>query len=188
VRGLKGPVNLSPNMKMLAVDRAKEGGDQPSCSLHGLWLLPSSWGPLLGQRCARRRLHRSDAGWPAIPRRLRRGQTRSRSHWRTRPSVSWDHFDQIVRGVNRKPAIMATPCGMLAQILAGAGSRSENGGDAFLHRSAACICSLPLSDAQVGVPVLNNPANRNREIPLTYEQLRFGFANAVSEVRPQGTV
>jgi non-heme chloroperoxidase len=29
--------------------------------------------------------------------------------------------------------------------------------------------------------VLGNPANRNRAIPLTYDQFRFGFANAVSE-------
>jgi non-heme chloroperoxidase len=29
--------------------------------------------------------------------------------------------------------------------------------------------------------VLGNPANRNRAIPLTYEQFRFGFANAVTE-------
>jgi pimeloyl-ACP methyl ester carboxylesterase len=29
--------------------------------------------------------------------------------------------------------------------------------------------------------VLGNPANRNRAIPLTFEQFRFGFANAVSE-------
>jgi pimeloyl-ACP methyl ester carboxylesterase len=29
--------------------------------------------------------------------------------------------------------------------------------------------------------VLKNPANRNRAVPLTYEQFRFGFANAVDE-------
>ncbi len=29
--------------------------------------------------------------------------------------------------------------------------------------------------------MLSNPANYNRAIPLTYEQFRFGFANAVSE-------
>src|SRR5205807_7714393 len=29
--------------------------------------------------------------------------------------------------------------------------------------------------------VLGNPANRNRAVPLTYEQFRFAFANAVSE-------
>jgi pimeloyl-ACP methyl ester carboxylesterase len=29
--------------------------------------------------------------------------------------------------------------------------------------------------------VLGNPANRNRAVPLTYEQFRYGFANAVGE-------
>jgi esterase/lipase len=30
--------------------------------------------------------------------------------------------------------------------------------------------------------VLHNPANRNRAIPLTYEQFRYAFANAVDEM------
>ena len=29
--------------------------------------------------------------------------------------------------------------------------------------------------------MLANPANRNRAVPLTFEQFRYGFANAVSE-------
>ena len=29
--------------------------------------------------------------------------------------------------------------------------------------------------------MLGNPANRNRAVPLTYDQFRYGFANAVSE-------
>jgi non-heme chloroperoxidase len=29
--------------------------------------------------------------------------------------------------------------------------------------------------------VLSNPANRNRAVPLTFDQFRFAFANAVSE-------
>jgi non-heme chloroperoxidase len=29
--------------------------------------------------------------------------------------------------------------------------------------------------------VLRNPANRNRAVPLTYDQFRYGFANAVRE-------
>ena len=31
------------------------------------------------------------------------------------------------------------------------------------------------------VPVLTNPANGNRAVPLTYEQSRDGFANAAAE-------
>ncbi len=29
--------------------------------------------------------------------------------------------------------------------------------------------------------MLGNPANRNRTVPLTYDQFRYGFANAVDE-------
>ena len=45
--------------------------------------------------------------------------------------------------------------------------------------AASCRCRSPaLKSASA---VLGNPANRNRAVPLTYEQFRFGFANAVSE-------
>jgi hypothetical protein len=40
---------------------------------------------------------------------------------------------------------------------------------------------LPLSGLKSAWPVHGNPANRNRAIPLTYEQFRYCFANAVSE-------
>ena len=40
---------------------------------------------------------------------------------------------------------------------------------------------LPFSALKSAWPVLGNPANRNRAIPLTFDQFRFGFANAVSE-------
>jgi pimeloyl-ACP methyl ester carboxylesterase len=39
----------------------------------------------------------------------------------------------------------------------------------------------PISALKSGSPVLGNPANRNRAVPLTFEQFRYGFANAVSE-------
>ena len=40
---------------------------------------------------------------------------------------------------------------------------------------------LPISALRSASPVLGNPANRNRAVPLTYEQFRYAFANAVSE-------
>jgi non-heme chloroperoxidase len=43
------------------------------------------------------------------------------------------------------------------------------------------VLSLPISALKSGSPVLHNPANRNRAVPLTYEQFRYAFANAVSE-------
>ena len=43
------------------------------------------------------------------------------------------------------------------------------------------VLPLPISVLRAGWPVLGNPANRNRPVPLTYEQFRYSFANAVSE-------
>ena len=43
------------------------------------------------------------------------------------------------------------------------------------------VLPLPISALKSASPVLGNPANRNRAVPLTYEQFRFAFANAVSE-------
>jgi len=43
------------------------------------------------------------------------------------------------------------------------------------------VLPLPISALKAASPVLSNPLNRNKAIPLTYEQFRFAFANAVSE-------
>jgi non-heme chloroperoxidase len=43
------------------------------------------------------------------------------------------------------------------------------------------VLPLPISSLKSAFPVLGNPANRNRAVPLTYEQFRYAFANAVSE-------
>ena len=43
------------------------------------------------------------------------------------------------------------------------------------------VLPLPISSLRAAKPVLGNPANRHRAVPLTYDQFRFAFANAVSE-------
>jgi pimeloyl-ACP methyl ester carboxylesterase len=43
------------------------------------------------------------------------------------------------------------------------------------------VLPLPLSALRVASAALNNPANRHRAVPLTFDQFRYAFANAVSE-------
>jgi non-heme chloroperoxidase len=43
------------------------------------------------------------------------------------------------------------------------------------------VLPLPFSALKSAWPVIGNPANRNRAIPLTFDQFRFAFANMVSE-------
>ena len=44
------------------------------------------------------------------------------------------------------------------------------------------VLPLPISSLKAAFPVLGNPANRHRAVPLTFDQFRFAFANAVPEV------
>jgi non-heme chloroperoxidase len=43
------------------------------------------------------------------------------------------------------------------------------------------VLPLPISALKCAFPVLGNPANISRAVPLTYDQFRYAFANAVSE-------
>jgi pimeloyl-ACP methyl ester carboxylesterase len=43
------------------------------------------------------------------------------------------------------------------------------------------VLPLPFSALNTGLPVLGNRLNRHRAVPLTYDQFRYSFANAVSE-------
>jgi pimeloyl-ACP methyl ester carboxylesterase len=69
--------------------------------------------------------------------------------------------------------------GLLTQILAGRGLSAVS--VAIDPAPFRGVLPLPISALKSGSPVLGNPANRNRAVPLTYEQFRYAFANAVSE-------
>ena len=69
--------------------------------------------------------------------------------------------------------------GLLAQILAGRGLAAAT--VAIDPAPFRGVLPLPISALRSASPVLENPANQNRAVPLTYEQFRYGFANAVGE-------
>jgi pimeloyl-ACP methyl ester carboxylesterase len=43
------------------------------------------------------------------------------------------------------------------------------------------VLPLPFSALRVASAALKNPTNRHKAVPLTYEQFRYAFANAVDE-------
>jgi non-heme chloroperoxidase len=91
-----------------------------------------------------------------------------------------DHFQDVIGKLSKKPAVIGHSFGgLLAQILAGRGlSAASVAIDPAPFRG---VLPLPISALRSASPVLHNPANRHRAVPLTYEQFRYGFANAVSE-------
>ena len=86
-----------------------------------------------------------------------------------------DHFEKIIRGLDKKPAVIGHSFGgLLTQILAGRGLAAVS----VAIDPAPVPGSTPATDLSTE---LGNPANRNRAIPLTYDQFQYAFANAVSE-------
>ena len=161
------------------VKRANATGLQPVVFVHGLWLLPSSW-----ERWARVFEEAGytglTPGWPDDPETVAEANAKPEVLAHKTVGQVADHFDTIVQGLKKKPAIVGHSFGgLLAQILAGRGlSAATVAIDPAPFRG---VLPLPLSALKSAWPVLGNPANRNRAIPLTFEQFRFGFANAVSE-------
>ena len=91
-----------------------------------------------------------------------------------------NHYETIIRGLDKKPAIIGhSTGGLLTQILAGRGLAAVS--VAIDPAPFRGVLPLPISTLKSSSPVLRNPANRARAVPLTYEQFRYGFANAVSE-------
>src|SRR5205814_9953145 len=79
-----------------------------------------------------------------------------------------------------KPALIGHSFGgLLAQILAGRGLSAVS--VAIDPAPFRGVLPLPISSRKSASPALGKPANRNRAVPLTYEQFHFAFANAVSE-------
>src|SRR5207244_13477483 len=90
------------------------------------------------------------------------------------------HVSRLIRPPAEQPAILGPACGgLLVQLPGGRGlSAATVAVDPALFRG---VLPLPISALKSAWPVLGNPSNYQRAVPLTYEQFQFGFANAVSE-------
>jgi non-heme chloroperoxidase len=161
------------------VRRANATERQPVVFIHGLWLLPSSWDrwAAVFEEAGYTAL---TPGWPDDPETVGEANAQPEAFAHKTIGQVADHFDEIVRGLEKKPAgIGHSFGGLLGQILAGRGGPAVTVAvDPAPFRG---VLPLPSSSLKSAWPVLGNPANRNRAVPLTFDQFRYGFANAVSE-------
>jgi pimeloyl-ACP methyl ester carboxylesterase len=91
-----------------------------------------------------------------------------------------DHFEEVIQALETKPAVVGHSFGgLMVEILAGRGLAAAS--VAISPAPFRGVLPLPISALRSASPALRNPANRNRAVPLTFDQFRYGFANAVSE-------
>ena len=161
------------------VHRANESGLQPVVFIHGLWLLPSSWDQWAAV-FEEAGYTAVSPGWPDDPDTVEEANANPEVFAHKTVGQVADHFADVIGKLDKKPAVIGHSFGgLLTQIVAGRGlSAASVAIDPAPFRG---VLPVPISALKAGAPVLGNPANRNRAVPLTYDQFRFSFANAVSE-------
>ena len=161
------------------VERANATGRVPVVFIHGLWLLPSSWDrwAALFEEAGYTAL---TPGWPDDPDTVAAANANPEVFARKSIGDVAEHYSAVIEQLDRKPAVIGHSFGgLLTQIIAGRGQAVASVAiDAAPFRG---VLPLPISALRAAKPVLANPLNRHRAVPLTYEQFRYAFANAVSE-------
>jgi non-heme chloroperoxidase len=160
-------------------ERANASALTPVVFIHGLWLLPSSWDrwSAVFEEAGYTAL---TPGWPDDPETVEEANAHPEVFAHKTITQVADHYDDLIGKLTTKPAVIGHSFGgLLTQILAGRGRAAVS--VAIDPAPFRGVLPLPVSALRSSAPVLGNPANRNRAVPLTYEQFRFAFANAVSE-------
>ncbi|MFJ3722755.1 alpha/beta hydrolase [Streptomyces sp. NPDC090045] len=161
------------------VEAANATGRIPVVFIHGLWLLPTSW-----DRWAAVFEEAGFApvtpGWPDDPETVEEANAHPEVFAGKSVGQVADHFCGLIGKLDRKPVVIGHSFGgLITQITAGRGlSRASVAIDPAPFRG---VLPLPLSSLRAASAVLGNPANYHRAVPLTYEQFRYSFANAVGE-------
>ena len=161
------------------IEAANASGTTPVVFIHGLWLLPSSWANWAD--------FFKQAGyapltpdWPDDPETVAEARANPDVLANKTLKQVADHTADVIGQLEKKPAVMGhSTGGLLAQMLAGRGlSAATVAIDPGVFRG---VLPLPPSVLKVVGPLLVNPRNRGRAITLTFDQFKYGWANALDE-------
>jgi pimeloyl-ACP methyl ester carboxylesterase len=161
------------------IDQANSTGKTPVVFIHGLWLLPSSWDNWVGLFEENGYAGVTPA-WPDDPESVEEARANPEVFARKTLKRVADHTAKLIGQLDKKPAVMGhSTGGLLTYMIADRGlSAASVAIDPGPFRG---VLPLPLSTLKVSVPVLANPLNRGRAITLSFDQFKYGWANALDD-------
>jgi pimeloyl-ACP methyl ester carboxylesterase len=165
--------------ELAQIERANATTATPVVFIHGLWLLPSSWDAwaTLFEEAGYAAL---TPDWPDDPRTVEGARAEPEVLAKKTLKQVADHTTEVVDALDRKPALIGhSTGGLLAQMLAGRGLSAVTVAiDPGVFRG---VLPLPGSVLKGVGPFLVNPRTRGRAITLTFDQFKYGWANALDE-------
>jgi non-heme chloroperoxidase len=161
------------------IEAANASGLIPVVFVHGLWLLPSSWdnwadffkqagyAPLTPD-------------WPDDPATVEEARATPEVLAKKTLKQVADHATEVIEALDKKPAIIGhSTGGLVAQMLAGDGLSAVTVAiDPGVFRG---VLPLPGSVLKGIGPFLIDPRTRGRAITLTFDQFKYGWADALDD-------
>ena len=161
------------------VEQANASRKTPVVFIHGLWLLPSSWDNWV-EFFEENGYAGLTPDWPDDPVTVAEARANPDVLAKTTLRQVADHTAEMIGALDKKPAVIGhSTGGLLAQLVADRGlSAATVAIDPGPFRG---VLPLPYSTLKVSAPILRNPLNRGRAITLTFDQFKYGWANALDE-------
>jgi non-heme chloroperoxidase len=146
--------------------------------IHGLWLTPLSWEGWK-QRFESRGHQVLAPAWPGLEGSVEELRANTAPYERLGVKEIADHYDRIVRGLERPPIVMGHSFGgLITQLLLDRGLGAA--GVAVHPAPIKGVLGLPFSQLKVAWVALKSPANRHKAQMLTPEQFHYGFTNTMT--------
>jgi non-heme chloroperoxidase len=161
------------------IEAANASGNAPVVFIHGLWVLPSSWANW-ADLFTQADYAPLTPDWPDDPATVEEARANPEVLAKKTVKQVADHTTEIITALDKKPAVIGhSTGGLLAQILAGRGlSAATVAIDPGVFRG---VLPLPASVLKGVGPFLIDPRTRGRAITLTFDQFKYGWANALDE-------
>jgi pimeloyl-ACP methyl ester carboxylesterase len=149
--------------------------------IHGLWMTPLAW-EHWDQRYRDMGFRVLTPGYPGIE-----GGTEGVTALRADPSPLdhlgvrevMDHLIELISGLDTRPILMGHSFGgAFVQLLLDAGLGSA--GVSIDGAAVKGVRALPFSEVRATFPVLKNPANLHRAVPVTAKQFHYAFTNTLT--------
>jgi pimeloyl-ACP methyl ester carboxylesterase len=154
--------------------------------IHGLWMTPLAWEDWVARYSARG-IRVLTPGYPGVA-----GGTAGVAALRQDPSPLadvgvrevMDHLVGVIEEESKPPILIGHSFGgTFVQLLLDAGY--GRAGVSVDGAAVKGVKALPFSEIRATFPVLKNPANLHRAVPITPEQFHYAFTNTLTEEQSQ---
>jgi non-heme chloroperoxidase len=147
--------------------------------VHGLWIHTSAWKPWM-DFFNQQGYETINPAWPGDSATVADCRVNTQAIANRGVTEVVNSYAEVIRSLAEPPVVIGHSFGgLITQVLLGQGVAAA--GIAIDPAPIKGVWQLPLSALRASLPVLGNPFNFKKAISLSFDQFKYGFANALDE-------